>query len=216
MQHVEETLDTVDALQWRYATKQFDPTKKIPAHTWDRLEQALLLTPSSFGLQPWKFVVVTDQSLKEKLVPSSWNQKQPAECSHLVVLCRLNEMNEKHIDEHLNAITKIREVPPDSVAGLRKVLVDFISTRSEAELADWMSKQCYIALGNLMTAAAQMRVDNCPMEGFVKEDYDKILGLPELGCRSVVVCALGYRHPDDKYGKLKKVRFDPSKIVIKK
>ncbi len=204
----------IDALLWRYATKQFDPSRKIPTQTWSKIEEALVLTPSSFGLQPWKFAVVTDQAIREKLVAVSWNQKQPVECSHLVVISRIERMDEQHVDTHLSRVAKLRGISTESLAPFKKMIMDFVNGSSEEFLAEWMSKQCYIALGNLMTTAAQLGVDNCPMEGFAKEEYDKILGLPEKGCRSVVLCALGYRHPDDKFGKLAKVRFAPEDVII--
>lgn len=202
------------ALSWRYATKKFDPSRKIPAQTWNEIENSLLLTPSSYGLQPWKFVVVTDQATKEKLVPASWNQKQPAECSHLVVICRIDEMSEAHVDRYLKHMANVRESEESATAPLRKILVDFISARQKHELEEWMSRQCYIALGNLVSTAAMLGVDNCPMEGFIREEYDTILNLPEKGCRSVVMCALGYRHDEDKYGKINKVRFNKSDMFI--
>lgn len=207
-------LNPVDALLWRYATKQFDPGRKIPAHIWSQIEKSLILTPSSFGLQPWKFVVVTDLAVREKLVSVSWNQRQPADCSHLVVISRIERMDEQRVDEHLSLTAKERCIPVESLAPFKKMVMAFVDNMSEEFLAEWMAKQCYIALGNLMTTAAQLGVDNCPMEGFDKGEYDKILGLPEKGCRSVVLCALGYRDENDKYGKVAKVRFAQSDLIV--
>lgn len=204
------------ALRWRYATKKFDTNKKISEETWTEIEDALVLTPSSYGLQPWKFVVITNQALKEQLVPATMNQTQPAECSHFVVICRLKEMTEGHIDSFLARTSSVRNSDIAKTAPFRNLLVDFVAAKSPEELSVWMTKQCYIALGNLMTSASFLGVDNCPMEGFSSKQYDEILDLSAIGVTSVVCCALGYRNEDDKYGKMNKVRFDNSEIIVKK
>lgn len=202
----------IETLEWRYACKKFDSIRKLDAATWSALEQALLLSPSSFGLQPWKFVVVTNQALRDQLVEVSWNQRQPADCSHLVVICRNEELTAEYIDHYLDTIASARKVPVDSLAGYGKMMKDFASGNLDKET--WMIKQCYIALGNLLDAAALLGVDACPMEGFDSAAYDRILGLAKHGCRSVVVCPLGYRAADDNYAKLAKVRFPASELVV--
>lgn len=204
----------IDALRWRYATKKFDPNKKISADVWEQIEEAVRLTPSSFGLQPWKFVVVTDPATKERVVPAAMNQSQPRDCSHFIVISRLATLTVDHVDDYLKLMSLTRDVSMDSLSTVRNTLNGFVSGLSEERAAEWMSRQCYIALGNLMTTAAQFGVDNCPMEGFDREAMDNVLDLPAKGCRSVVCCALGYRHEEDKYGKLAKVRFDSSRVFI--
>ncbi|MBY0360185.1 MAG: NAD(P)H-dependent oxidoreductase [Candidatus Obscuribacterales bacterium] len=206
--------NVVDSLKWRYATKKFDCKRKIDDATWNQIEEALILTPSSFGLQPWKFIVITDQSVKDQLPPLSWNQNQPADCSHYVVLCRLENMTVDHVKAFVEHTAKTRSIPVDSLAAYGKMMTDFISAKSEAELNDWMARQCYIALGNLMTAASMYGVDNCPMEGIDQAAYDKLLRLPEKGCRSLMSCALGYRAADDKYANAAKVRFAKADTLI--
>lgn len=203
-----------EALTWRYATKQFDPKRKISESDWQILEEALRLTPSSFGLQPYKFVVVTDQKIKEQLTPACWNQAQVSQCSHFVIFARKSEVTLKTVAEYIELIAAIRGVPVESLSYLHDMMKGFITSSTPENLAEWAGKQTYIALGNLMTAAALLKIDNCPMEGIVSPDVDRILDLPAHGCHSVVACALGYRATDDKYAGLKKVRFAKEELFI--
>jgi nitroreductase len=209
------TDSVVAALQWRYATKKFDPERKIPAATWDEIEQALLLSPSSYGLQPYKFVIVTDQQIKESLVPHSWGQTQPADCSHLVVFARLETLDSQYVDHYLDRIVEVRKVPKENLKEYAAMMLNFVKNTPAEKLASWMAKQCYIALGNLMTVASILHVDNCPMEGFVAEEFDRILGLRNQGLSSVVVCTLGYRSKADRHGQLNKVRFPAEELIIR-
>ncbi len=205
--------DINSRLRWRYATKKFDSQKKISPEHWAKIEESLVLTPSSFGLQPWTFVVVTNQELKAKLPEFSWNQNQVAECSHLLVICRLDKMTGDYVEAYVNHIATTRGVNPDSIAAYKNMMLGFVKGASDEKLAEWMSRQCYIALGNVMTVASMLGIDNCPMEGFLPDEYDRILGLKEKGLRSVVLCALGYRAIDDKYASLAKVRFPSDKVI---
>lgn len=204
--------EMVESLKWRYAVKKFDDKKQLSAETWDALEQALLLSASSFGLQPWKFVVVTDKATKAKLPDHSWGQKQPEECCHLVVICALEEMTEAYIDSYISSIAKTRGVSKESLKSYGDMMYGF--NKNPMDKNAWMEKQCYIALGTLLTAAASIGVDACPMEGFDANAYSEILGLKEKGLRPVVVCPLGYRAADDKYAQLPKVRFDSAEKII--
>ncbi len=210
-----EKNDVIDALKWRYATKKFDPSRKIPDSVWSKLEESLRLSPSSFGMQPYRFVVVTDPAIKQELVGVAWNQRQIADCSHLVVFSRLKELNLEHVNRFVDIIAETRQAPKESLQALKDMMTGFVKNLSQEQLADWMAKQAYIALGNLMTVASTLQVDNCPMEGFVKEEFDRILDLPAKGCNSVVICALGYRAADDKYKDLAKVRFPSNELFIK-
>lgn len=204
----------VVALNWRYATKQFDPSKKISASDWQVLEEALRLTPSSFGMQPYKFVVVTDQKIKDELVAACWNQAQVAQCSHFVVFARNNEITVDTVNQYVELIAKTRNVSIESLKPLHGMMSGFVSGSTPEKLAEWAARQTYIALGNLMTSAATLHIDNCPMEGIVAADVDRILKLKEKGCSSVVACALGYRAADDKYAGLTKVRFPKDELFI--
>lgn len=199
-------------LRWRYATKQFDPAKKIPAETWEALEEALVLTPSSFGIQPWKFIVVSDPETRTKLRGASWNQSQVEEASHLVVFAVHKENTPENIERYINLIAEARNQPADSpgLAGLKKVILDY--NKVTPNLA-WNGKQAYIALGNFMTSAALLGIDTCPLEGIDPAKYDEILGLPEKGLATMMACAAGYRAETDKYAGMSKVRFPKHEVI---
>jgi nitroreductase len=208
--------DLIAALNWRYATKVFDPAKKIPDATWAVLEESLILTPSSFGLQPWKFLVVQDQELREKLVPHAWNQRQVADCSHLVVMTVPRAMSVDHIDANIARMIEVRGGTADALLGFRRMVVGFRDgMATKGGLENWAKLQCYIALGQFMLGAAMLEVDTCPMEGFVPEKFDEILDLAQAGLTTAALCPAGYRSKDDKYATLPKVRLHP-KVVIER
>jgi len=201
-------------LEWRYAAKSFDSNKKIAAAEWDALERSLVLTPSSYGLQPWKFLVVMDPSLREQLKVASWNQRQVIECSHYVVLAQRMSVDEEYVDKFLQSIASTRGVSLDSLAGFRRGIVgDVVNGPRSLVIPEWSARQVYIALGNFMTAAATIRVDTCPMEGLDPLRYDEILGLKGSAYRTVVACAAGYRNPADPLGAAKKVRFSREELI---
>ena len=204
----------LDALNWRYATKKFDPAKKIPVDTWAALEQALVLAPSSYGLQPWKFIVVQDPALKQKLSAVSWGQTQPVECSHYVVFTVKKNLGVADVDRFLDRAVEVGGGTKDSFAGYRDVMVGSLEkARAGGYLDMWQSHQVYIALGQFMTSAALIGVDTCPMEGIEASKYDEILGLAAQGYRTLCACAAGYRSADDKYAAAKKVRFKPEDVI---
>jgi len=200
-------------LQWRYATKQFDPSQKIPQDTWETLEDSLILTPSSFGLQPWHFFVVQNDELRQKLLPHSWGQKQVTDCSHFVVLAAKTNMTEAEIDFFLERTTQIRGGEIEALNPYRDMMVGFTKQMDEASKLQWAKLQTYIALGQLMTSAAVLGIDACPMEGIVPAEYDQLLGLSDQGLTTSVACALGYRADSDKYAHAEKVRFEKSELL---
>jgi nitroreductase len=204
----------LDSLQWRNATKKFDPAKTIPTETWAALEESLILTPSSYGLQPWKFLVITSQDLKEQLKPLSWNQSQVTDCSHYVVMTIIKHLTIEHVDRYVERIAEVRGVTVESLSGYRNVMAsDVIYGARSLIVNEWATRQVYIALGNFMTSAALLGVDTCPMEGIEPAKYDRVLGIPEKGLATVVACAAGYRAEDDKYATLAKVRFPNSELI---
>ncbi len=209
------TTDTLlGQLQWRYATKKFDPAKKITDTDWAALEQALILTPTSYGLQPCRFLVLTDPALRAQLVPASWGQRQPVDCSHFVVFAARAQNAEADVDHYIARMAEVRGMPPETLAGFKKVLMGDVVHGPRGQIAlEWATRQAYIALGNFMTAAALVGVDTCPMEGFEPPKYDEILGLPAQGFHAVVACAAGYRSAEDKYAALPKVRFPASELI---
>lgn len=201
-------------LRWRYATKKFDSTRRISAPDWETLEQALILTPSSFGLQPWKFIVVTDQAMKEKLVPASWNQRQLADCSHVVIFAIKKHVGTKEIDGFLRRVVQVRGVTLESLAAYRDLMLSHLVEGPESIHVNlWALRQVYIALGNFMTSAAMLGIDTCPIEGFEPAKYDKLLGLAKRDLAASVVCVAGYRAADDKYASLPKVRFNQEDVI---
>jgi len=201
-------------LNWRYATKKFDPTRKIPAADWAVLEQALVLTASSYGLQPWKFIVVTDPSLKTKLRAASWNQGQVEDCSHHVVLTAKQDISEADLDRFIARTAEVRGVTAESLAGYRGFMLgDLVNGPRHAIINEWAARQAYIAMGNLLTSAAVLGIDACPFEGIEPAKYDEILGLQGTGYGTVAACPVGYRAADDKYASAPKVRFEAKDVV---
>lgn len=209
-----KTQDLLAALEWRYATKVFDPNQKIPGDIWAALEKTLVLTPTSYGLQPYQFLVVQDGAKRAALLPHSWGQKQVVDCSHFVVFVARTEMKEADINRLITRISSVRGLPAESLNFYRDMMLGDIVKGPRGKIAhEWAARQSYIALGNLMTAAAMLGVDACPMEGLVPSEYDKILDLPGTGYATVVACALGYRGAGDKYANLAKVRYSPQDLV---
>jgi nitroreductase len=201
-------------LNWRYATKKFNPTRKISAEDWRTLEEVLTLTPSSFGLQPWKFIIITDPATKDKLVPASWNQRQVADASHVVVFAAKKDLRPEDVDHHIARIAKVRGVPVASLDSFRQMIIgSLFNGMRDGELVEWTRRQIYLALGNFMTSAALLGIDTCPMEGFEPDKYDEILGLSTRGLSATVVAVAGYRAADDKYAALPKVRFPAEEVI---
>ncbi|MCC6508587.1 MAG: NAD(P)H-dependent oxidoreductase [Pirellulaceae bacterium] len=201
-----------ERLTWRYAVKQFDAERKIPLDIWQVIEQALILTPSSFGLQPWQFVIVTDPQIKQQMPPRSWHQTQPLHCSHMVVLTARKSLDEAYVDRFLESVAQTRGVATETLSGYRNVIRQSVA-QSTGQHLNWNARQVYIALGQLMTAAAMVGVDSCPMEGLDMAAYDQLLGLTDSPYTTVVGCALGYRSPSDKYASAPKVRFAAADII---
>lgn len=203
--------EILTALNWRYATKVFDPAKKIPAETWGALEESLILTPSSYGLQPWKFLIVQDAELREQLVAHSWRQRQVADCSHLVVMAVKKTYSLDDLDAFITRMAEVRGGTAEALAGFRKMVA---GTRAQGYMTkEWAKMQAYIALGQFMTSCALLGIDTCPMEGFVPAKYDELLGLEAQGLTTAVLCPAGYRHADDRYASLPKVRFTNADVI---
>ncbi len=204
----------LNQLQWRYATKKFDATKTISAEDWSTLEASLVLTPSSYGLQPWKFVVITDPATKAKLPPISWGQTQVVEASHVVVFAVRRDLSEADIDKYLARIVEVRGGSVDGLAGFRRMMVGGL-LNGKVDVNRWASLQAYIALGQFMATAAMLGIDTCPMEGIEPTKYDEVIGLNDLGYLTVVACVAGYRAADDKYATQPKVRFTSDDVVLR-
>ncbi len=202
-------------LKWRYATKKFDTNNKVTQEKINAILEAGNLSASSLGMQPYKFVAVTNEELKAKLVPASYGQTQVGEATCVVVLAARTDINQEYINKYTAYSGKLRGTDAESLAAYNKMITGFIGSMGDESKLLWATKQCYIALGTMMAACADYKVDACPIEGFMPDQYDEILDLSAINLRSVVVLAVGHRSAEDKYQKQKKVRLPLDKIVVR-
>lgn len=204
----------LEALRWRYSTKVFDPARRIPETLWAALEESLVLSASSFGLQPYRFLVVQDPAVRAQLLPHAWGQRQVVDASHFVVFAARTSMTEEEIDGFLRLTATTRGTTVESLKGYRGMMTGMLLSEGfRNHLPHWAAHQAYIALGGLLESAALLGLDACPMEGFVPAEFDRILGLPAQGLAAVVSCAVGYRSAEDKYASLAKVRPPKDSLV---
>jgi len=206
--------DIIEQLKWRYATKKFDPSKLLSEEKLNILKESFNLTATSYGLQPLKMVVLSDPTIKEKLVPVSMDQLQVKDASHVLVLCIETKLNGQYIKDYFKRVEDTRNTPRNILAPFEEYLVDSFSSKDPNEIDEWMIKQAYLALGNLLTVCAIEGIDACPMEGFEPDQYDAILGLEEKGLRSVLVLPVGYRAENDMFSAMKKVRRGVTEVII--
>ena len=207
--------DIIKALNWRYATKDFADGKKLSDADVNTLLEAARLSASSFGLQPWKFIVVTNPEVRKKLREAAWNQPQVTNASHLVVFTVEKNVDDAFVDRYVASVSETRGVPVPALKDYADIMKGAIKSRGSAEaVKGWSSRQVYIALGTLLTSAAVLGIDACPMEGFDNKKVDEILGLEKLGVESLAFAALGYRANEDEVKKYKKVRFPKSEVIV--
>ncbi|GEP90346.1 Nitroreductase [Chitinophaga terrae (ex Kim and Jung 2007)] len=199
-------MNIIEKLEWRYAVKKFDPTRKLTAEQLNRLLAATRLSASSYGLQPYKILVIEDPEVREKLKAASNNQSQITDASQLLVFARHTDLGNKHVDAYMQNIANTRNIPLESLAGFSGMMKQVVGQLDETGTAVWTSKQAYLALGTLLAAAAVEGIDTCPMEGFNAAQYDDILELKEKGLSAVVIAAIGFRASDDKMQHARKVR----------
>ncbi|MFI1743246.1 NAD(P)H-dependent oxidoreductase [Thalassobellus sediminis] len=204
----------IKQLQWRYATKNFDTTKKLSEEKLDVLKQAFNLTATSFGLQTIKMIVIEKETLRAPLVEHSYHQKQVLEASHLLVICIQNKIEEIDVNSYYTNIKNIRDTPDSILDPYRKDLIKMMDKKTISEQQQWSKNQAYIALGNLMTVCAVECIDACPMEGFIPSKYDELLQLDKKGLKSVLLLPVGYRAKDDMFSELKKVRKPLEETII--
>ena len=195
----------IQALTWREATKKFDTEKKLAREQLDALIEAARLAPSSFGLQPWKLVVVSDPAVRAKLREVSWDQPQITEASQVFVFAAEMPTPEL-VDAYIANISTTRGVPLESLAGFSQMMKGSIEGKSEAERLEWAKKQAYLALGVTLASAAVLGIDACPMEGFDPAKYNELLGLTERGLHTAVIMAVGFRSAEEAAVESKKVR----------
>ena len=208
-------MKTIKSLKWRYACKKFNPNKKISNKKVKRLQKAFRLTATSFGLFPIKMLVIEDTKIKNKLIEHAYHQKQITDCSHLLVICIDNNMNDKTIDTHFELEKTKRNVKEEDIKSFKQNLKDSFSKQSQDEKIQGAKNQAYIALGNLMTVCAIEKIDACPMEGFNPQKFNELLDLNSLNLESVLLLPVGYRADDDFMSKLKKVRKPLKEVIVK-
>lgn len=203
-----------EALSWRYATKKFDPTKKLTREQLDRLLESVRLAPSSFGLSPWKIVVVSNDDTRKKLKEAGYGQPQITDASHLFVFAVQRSLNNAYVDEYLKLVATERNVHIDDLKDYGSMMKDSLSQKTSGERIEWAARQAYIALGVLVTAGAVEKIDVAPMEGFNPNAVDELLGLEERGLHSVALAAVGYRSSDDQAASMPKIRFPKEYLFI--
>ncbi len=208
-------MNIIDKLHWRYATKQFDSTKKLTDTQLNLILEATNLAPSSFGLQPFSIIVIENHELRTKLLKAARHQSQTVDASHLVLFAANTNLSDKDVDAFIQRISDTRKVSVDSLVEYETLMKKSIHALPAEAVLSWATKQTYIALGQLMVACAVEGIDTCPMEGFDKKAFDELLDLPARNLTSVVMAAVGFRSADDKYQHLPKVRKSLDEMVIR-
>ncbi len=204
----------LESQNWRYATKKFDSSKKISNSDLDILKEAIRLTSSSYGLQPYKILIVENPETRVKLQPASWGQTQIIDASHLIVFANFTKIDTDDIDAFFKNICETRNIPLEPLLGYKEFMTNAISNKSADEVNIWNQKQTYLALGNLLNAAADLKIDACPMEGFDAKQYNEILGLDKLNLNAALVATIGYRSNEDATQNFKKVRKSNKDLFI--
>ena len=204
----------ISAANWRYATKKFDATKKISDQDFATLKEAIRLTASSFGLQPYKILIIENPELRAQLQPAAWGQSQIVDASHLIVFANITNFDEKEIEAYFKNLTETRGIPMESVQGYADFMKSKVLPLPLETRKNWTAKQAYIALGNLLNAAAELKIDATPIEGFDPAQFNEILGLDKLGLNATVVADIGYRHDDDATQYYAKVRKSNEELFI--
>lgn len=200
--------------QWRYATKKFDASKKISTEDLNTIKEAIRLSASSYGLQPYKVFIIENPELRAQLQPASWGQSQIVDASQVIVFANMTQFGDTQIDAYIQNMAQTRGIPVESVQGYADFMKSKITPLSDEVKANWTAKQTYLALGNLLNVAAELKIDVTPMEGFEADKYNEILGLTEKGLNAAVVATIGYRHEEDATQHYAKVRKSNEELFI--
>jgi len=204
----------IDQLKWRYATKKYDSSKVVPQEKLDYILEAIRLTASSSGLQPYELIVITNPEIREKMKAASNNQSQVTECSHLIVFAAWDNYTADRINKNFDATETVRNFKSEAGTAYRQMLLKIYPGRDQEVNFTHAAKQAYIAVGTALIAAAEQEVDSTPMEGFDAKSIDEILNLKEKGLRSVVLLPLGYRKADEDWlAPLVKVRAPTEEFI---
>jgi len=203
----------LENLKWRYATKKFDASKKIEQKDIEILKEAVQLSVSSYGLQLYKVLIITNDELKLQLKEAAWNQSQLTDASHIFVFCNYTESKNEHIDEYIRATSETQNTPLEKLEGYGDFIKQSLSAKPIEEWQNWSEKQTYLALSNLLVACAELKIDSCPMEGFEPEKFNQILGLDQNGLNAAIIAPVGYRSTEDHTQFRQKVR-KPKEILF--
>lgn len=206
-------MDIQAALNWRYAVRKFT-TEKLPDTRVRALLDATRKSASSYGLQPYKLIVIASRDIREKLLPVSFGQQKVLDCSHLVVFAAQRNVGDDTVDQYVERLIRLRCVTQESVADYASHMKGALASKTLAEKREWAHQQAYIALGTFLTSAAIMQIDSCPMTGIEHDAYDEILGLKDRGLETSAIAALGYRSPEDTSAFGQKVRVDYEDFVL--
>jgi len=199
-------MELLNGLKWRYATKKFDPNRKIKNEELELLKEAVQLSASSYGLQLYKVLIVENPEIREKLKKAAFGQSQLTDASHVFIFCNYTNPKDEDVDKFVNLTATARNQTVESLEAHSNGMKQSIKSLPKDAAKNWTAKQTYIALGTLLAAASELRIDACPMEGFKPEEFNKILGLEEKGLNAAVMATVGYRSVDDKYQHNAKVR----------
>lgn len=209
-----DKMNLIDNLNWRYATKIFDPSKKVSKENLEQIMEVIRLSPSSYGLQLYKVLIIKDLKIRERLKEVSYGQNQITDASHLVIFCNYTRITEKHIENYFTLKSQIEQIDINDLKGFLEFVKTDINNKLATEKTKWTSNQTYLALGNLLNACAELKIDSCPMEGFEADQYNKILGLTEQGLNASVIATIGYRSKKDTAQYLPKVRKSTENLFI--
>jgi nitroreductase len=204
----------IDALNWRYATKKFDKNKIIDDSTMEILLEALRLSPSSYGLQPWQFIIVNNKDIREKIRVAGYDQSQITDASSIIIFANKKNIDNALVDDYIKFVSEESGTDILKLEGLGGMIKGSFSDKSDEVKRSWAARQVYLAVGVLITSCAVLGVDACPMEGFNNTSVDKILNLSDLGLESRAIVAIGYRAEDDSSAIRKKIRFPKNKVFI--
>lgn len=204
----------LDALEWRYAVKKFDDKASLTEQQILEVKNAFNLSASSYGLQPYKMIVVQNPDLKEKLVPASYGQKQISQSAALLVFAVRTDFGMDYIDQYFEDMSVKRQIPLENLEGYKNFMKGSFANKSQEEIWSWSVKQVYLTMGHMLASLAAMKIDACPMEGIDPNAYDKILDLEAKQLKTIVAMPIGIRATDDATASALKVRKDLSEIII--
>ncbi len=204
----------IEALNWRYATKKFDQNKKINKEDLESILEIMRLSPSSYGLQPWKFVLVNNTDMRSKILEIAYGQPQITDASQVIVFTNKKNIDGELVDTYMNFVAKEKGIDVGVLDGFKGMINGSFAGKTNEELRGWASCQTYLAVGNLLTSCAIAGIDACPMEGYDHAKLDSLLGLPEQNLESKVIVTIGYRAMDDSSATSKKIRFPKEDVLI--